>query len=45
MLSATFAHLDTRTELATAVWHQLHESGQHLLLAQYLAHLTVTRRC
>ncbi|MGW7005504.1 alpha/beta fold hydrolase [Streptomyces sp. NPDC054933] len=42
VLSATFAHLDIRTGLATAIWHRLYESGQHLLLAQYLTHLTVS---
>ena len=42
VLSATLAHLDTRTELASAIWQQLYESGQHLLLAQYLTHLTVS---
>ncbi|MEV6250663.1 alpha/beta fold hydrolase [Streptomyces sp. NPDC051742] len=42
ILTATFARLDTRTELAAAIWHQLYESGQHLLLAQYLTQLTVS---
>lgn len=36
VLSATFAHVDARTELAIAIWQQLFESGQHELLAQYL---------
>lgn len=36
VLSATFARVDTRTELAAAIWHRLFESGQHDLLARYL---------
>ncbi|MBT2480114.1 alpha/beta fold hydrolase [Streptomyces sp. ISL-94] len=36
VLSATFAHADTRTSLAASIWHQLFESGQHTVLAQYL---------
>ncbi|MFE0875944.1 alpha/beta fold hydrolase [Streptomyces smyrnaeus] len=36
ILSATFAHADTRTDLAASIWQQLHESGQHTLLAGYL---------
>ncbi|WP_438296180.1 alpha/beta fold hydrolase [Streptomyces sp. HUAS TT7] len=36
VLSATFAHADTRTELAASIWQQLYESGEHTLLAQYL---------
>ncbi|MEV7414909.1 alpha/beta fold hydrolase [Streptomyces sp. NPDC089919] len=36
VLSAAFAHADTRTDLAAAVWHRLFESGQHELLAQYV---------
>ncbi|MFC8448219.1 alpha/beta fold hydrolase [Kitasatospora sp. NPDC057223] len=36
VLSATFAHADTRTSLAASVWHQLFESGEHTVLAQYL---------
>ncbi|MFE9031419.1 alpha/beta fold hydrolase [Streptomyces iakyrus] len=36
VLSASFAHADTRTALATSVWHQLFASGQHTLLAEYL---------
>ncbi|MFJ9821748.1 alpha/beta fold hydrolase [Streptomyces sp. NPDC101151] len=42
VLSATFAHVDTRTELATDIWHALHESGQHVLLAQYLTLLALS---
>lgn len=42
MLSASFARLDTRTDLAVGIWHQLYASGEHLLLAQYLTHLTVS---
>ncbi|WP_100838760.1 alpha/beta fold hydrolase [Kitasatospora fiedleri] len=42
VLSAAFARLDTRTELAAAIWQQLHDAGQHLILAQYLTHLTVS---
>ncbi|MEU8587443.1 alpha/beta fold hydrolase [Streptomyces sp. NPDC048664] len=41
VLTATFARPDTRTDLAAAVWHQLYESGQHVLLAQYLTRLTL----
>ncbi|MEU3888544.1 alpha/beta fold hydrolase [Streptomyces sp. NPDC029041] len=36
ILSASFAHADTRTNLAASVWHQLFASGQHTLLAEYL---------
>ncbi|MFH8496768.1 alpha/beta fold hydrolase [Streptomyces coeruleorubidus] len=36
VLSASFAHADTRTDLAASVWHQLFASGQHTLLAEYL---------
>ncbi|MEV6399788.1 alpha/beta fold hydrolase [Streptomyces sp. NPDC051907] len=36
VLSATFAHADTRTSLAASIWHQLFESGQHAVLAQYV---------
>ncbi|GAA2380123.1 hypothetical protein GCM10010255_01410 [Streptomyces coeruleofuscus] len=36
MLNASFAHADTRTDLAASVWHQLFASGQHTLLAEYL---------
>ncbi|WP_371648934.1 MULTISPECIES: alpha/beta fold hydrolase [unclassified Streptomyces] len=36
VLSATFAYADTRTSLAASIWHQLFESGQHTVLAQYL---------
>ncbi|OIK27172.1 alpha/beta hydrolase [Streptomyces malaysiense] len=42
VLSAAFARPDTRTDLAAAIWQRLYESGQHVLLAQYLAHLTVS---
>ena len=42
VLSAAFARVDTRTELAAALWQQLYETGQHLLLAQYLTQLTVS---
>ncbi|WP_031173652.1 alpha/beta fold hydrolase [Streptomyces durhamensis] len=42
VLSATFARVDTRTDLAAAIWHQLYDTGQHLLLAQYLTQLTVS---
>lgn len=37
VLTATFAQLDTRTELAASIWQQLFASGQHDLLAQYVA--------
>jgi pimeloyl-ACP methyl ester carboxylesterase len=36
VLSASFAHPDTRVTLAASIWHQLFESGQHTLLAGYL---------
>lgn len=36
VLTATFAHADTRTDLAASIWHQLHTSGQHELLARFL---------
>ncbi|MFD3698098.1 alpha/beta fold hydrolase [Streptomyces sp. NPDC058646] len=36
VLSATFAHADTRTSLAASIWQQLFEAGRHTLLAQYL---------
>ncbi|GGS29619.1 putative aminoacrylate hydrolase RutD [Streptomyces nojiriensis] len=42
VLSAAFARLDTRTELAAAIWQQLYDAGQHLILAQYLAQLTLS---
>ncbi|MFI9803803.1 alpha/beta fold hydrolase [Streptomyces sp. NPDC052301] len=42
VLSATFASLDTRTDLTAAIWHQLYESGHHLLLAQYMTHLALS---
>ncbi|MGW0515786.1 alpha/beta fold hydrolase [Crossiella sp. NPDC003009] len=35
VLSATFAHLDTRTELAIDIWHELMATGQHHLVAKY----------
>ncbi|MFJ4978049.1 alpha/beta fold hydrolase [Streptomyces coeruleorubidus] len=42
VLSATFARLDTRTELAVGIWHQLFTSGQSQLLAQYLTQLVLS---
>ncbi|MGW1166303.1 alpha/beta fold hydrolase [Streptomyces sp. NPDC002550] len=42
VLSAAFARVDTRTDLAAAIWHQLYDTGQHLLLAQYLTQLAVS---
>lgn len=36
VLSATFARVDTRTELAASIWQQLFASGEHTLLAQYM---------
>lgn len=36
VLSASFARIDTRGDLAASIWHQLFASGQHTLLAQYL---------
>ncbi|MEW1776663.1 alpha/beta fold hydrolase [Streptomyces sp. NPDC086777] len=42
VLSTSFARLDTRTDLAVGIWHQLYASGEHLLLARYLTHLTVS---
>ncbi|OKJ94949.1 alpha/beta hydrolase [Streptomyces sp. CB03234] len=36
LLSATFAHADTRTDLAASIWHQLFEAGRHDVLAEYL---------
>ncbi|MGF1430770.1 alpha/beta fold hydrolase [Kitasatospora sp. LaBMicrA B282] len=42
VLSATFARVDTRTELAAAIWQQLHAAGEHLVLAQYLAQQTLS---
>ncbi|MGW1763818.1 alpha/beta fold hydrolase [Streptomyces sp. NPDC002073] len=36
VLSATFAHADTRTDTAASIWQQLFESGQHTLLAEYV---------
>ncbi|MFH8898029.1 alpha/beta fold hydrolase [Streptomyces coeruleorubidus] len=42
VLSATFARLDTRTELVADVWHQLFTSGQSRLLARYLTQLVLS---
>ncbi|MEU1011287.1 alpha/beta fold hydrolase [Streptomyces sp. NPDC005890] len=42
VLSATFAHADTRTALAASLWQQLFESGQHTLLAGYLNLMTLS---
>ncbi|UFQ14215.1 MULTISPECIES: alpha/beta fold hydrolase [Streptomyces] len=36
VLSATFAHADTRTELAASIWQQLYETGRHTVLAAFL---------
>ncbi|WP_328622823.1 alpha/beta fold hydrolase [Streptomyces sp. NBC_00354] len=36
VLSATFAQVDTRTDLAASIWHELFTSGQHTLLARYV---------
>ncbi|MFF4018689.1 alpha/beta fold hydrolase [Streptomyces sp. NPDC001843] len=36
VLSASFAHADTRAALAASLSQQLFASGQHILLAQYL---------
>ncbi|MEU7649746.1 alpha/beta fold hydrolase [Streptomyces huasconensis] len=36
VLSATFAHADTRTELAASIWQQLYEAGRHTVLAAFL---------
>ncbi|MBA4862943.1 alpha/beta fold hydrolase [Streptomyces sp. PSKA54] len=36
VLSATFSHADTRTDLAVSLWQHLFETGQHTVLAQYL---------
>jgi pimeloyl-ACP methyl ester carboxylesterase len=36
VLTAAFGHADTRTALLTTIWNQLFESGQHILLAEYL---------
>ncbi|RCG15541.1 alpha/beta fold hydrolase [Streptomyces diacarni] len=41
VLSATFAHADTRTDLAASLWHRLHESGRRDLLADYLNLMTL----
>lgn len=42
VLSATFAHADTRTHLATSLSHHLFETGQHTELARYLNLLTLS---
>ncbi|WP_107088817.1 alpha/beta fold hydrolase [Streptomyces sp. NRRL B-3648] len=42
VLSATFAHTDTRTGLAASVWHQLFASGRHSVLAEYLTLMTLS---
>jgi pimeloyl-ACP methyl ester carboxylesterase len=42
VLSATFARVDTRTELAASIWQELYASGQHLLLGRYLAQLALS---
>jgi 3-oxoadipate enol-lactonase len=36
VLTAAFGHADTRTALLATIWNQLFESGQHILLAEYL---------
>lgn len=36
VLTATFAHRDSKLDLAAAVWQRLYESGDHSLLAEYL---------
>ncbi|MFI6817621.1 alpha/beta fold hydrolase [Nonomuraea sp. NPDC050328] len=36
VLTATFSHADTRTDLAASIWHRLYATGQHDLLVQYL---------
>ncbi|QKG20412.1 alpha/beta fold hydrolase [Actinomadura verrucosospora] len=36
VLSATFAHADTRTELAASIWQRLFDTGRHADLAAYL---------
>ncbi|MFI9333348.1 alpha/beta fold hydrolase [Streptomyces althioticus] len=36
MLSASFARLDARGDLAASVWQRLFASGQHSVLAEYL---------
>ncbi|MEU6592815.1 alpha/beta fold hydrolase [Streptomyces sp. NPDC046881] len=41
VLSATFAHADTRTALAASLWQQLFASGRHDLLAEYLTLMTL----
>lgn len=42
VLSATFSHADTRTNLATSHSHHLFETGQHTELARYLNLLTLS---
>ncbi|MEU0453862.1 alpha/beta fold hydrolase [Streptomyces sp. NPDC006129] len=42
VLSATFAHTDTRTDLVASIWQQLFESGQHSVLAEYLNLMTLS---
>lgn len=36
VLTATFAHRDSKLDLAAAVWQRLYESGDRSLLAEYL---------
>jgi pimeloyl-ACP methyl ester carboxylesterase len=36
VLTATFAHANARLRLAASIWRELHESGDHLLLAKFL---------
>ncbi|MER7846878.1 alpha/beta fold hydrolase [Kitasatospora sp. NPDC096077] len=42
VLTAGFARPDTRTDLSAAIWQQLHASGQHLLLSQFLTRLALS---
>ncbi|MES9524531.1 alpha/beta fold hydrolase [Streptomyces capoamus] len=42
VLSATFAHADTRTDLVASVWQQLFEGGRHAVLAAYLNLMTLS---
>ncbi len=37
VLTATFAHANARLRLAASVWRELHEAGDRLLLAKFLA--------
>ena len=37
VLTASFAHADTRLRLAASIWRELHEAGNQLLLASFLA--------